>query len=55
MLKIRPWVLFFDESASDDGCGIGIVLVSSRGATFKFAFKLQEKCTNNQAEYEAAL
>ncbi|KAK1620009.1 hypothetical protein QYE76_025526 [Lolium multiflorum] len=30
-LSIRAWAMFFDGSACDDGCGIGILLVSPRG------------------------
>ena len=44
---------FFDGSACDDGCGIGILLVSPRGATYSFSIRLPTPCTNNVAEYEA--
>ena len=35
--------------------GIGIVIISSRGASFEFAFQTKPMTTNNQAEYEAIL
>ena len=35
-LFIRAWSMFFDGSACDDGCGVGILLVSPRGATYSF-------------------
>ena len=35
-LFIRAWAMFFDGSACDDGCGVGILLVSPRGATYSF-------------------
>ncbi|KAK1619757.1 hypothetical protein QYE76_025274 [Lolium multiflorum] len=52
-LSVRAWAMFFDGSACDDGCGIGILLVSPRGATYSFAIRLSTPCTNNVAEYEA--
>ena len=45
--------MFFDGSVCDDGCGIGILLVSPRGATYSFSIRLSTTCTNNVAEYEA--
>jgi ribonuclease HI len=52
-LFVRAWAMFFDGSACDDGCGIGILLVSPRGATCSFSIRLSTPCTNNVAEYEA--
>ena len=52
-IGIIPWVLFFDGSVCDFGCGIGLKVVSPRGATYDFALRLREKRTNNQTEYEA--
>jgi ribonuclease HI len=45
--------MYFDGSACEDGCGIGILLVSSRGVTFSFSIRLPAPCTKNLAEYEA--
>ena len=50
---IRAWAMFFDGSASDDGCGVGILLVSPRGATYSFSIRTTAPCTNNLVEYEA--
>ncbi|KAK1627471.1 hypothetical protein QYE76_001786 [Lolium multiflorum] len=52
-LSIRAWAMFFDGSVCDDGCGIGILLVSPRGAEYSFSIRLSTPCTNNVAEYEA--
>jgi ribonuclease HI len=41
--------------ACREGQGIGVVLVSSRGAIFEQSVPLEYFCTNNQAEYEAIL
>jgi ribonuclease HI len=45
--------MFFDGSACDDGCGVGILLVSPRGATYSFAIRVTTPCTNYIVEYEA--
>jgi len=50
---IRAWAMFFDESACDDGCGVGILLVSPRGVTYSFSIRVTTPCTNNIVEYEA--
>lgn len=36
-------------------CGIGLVIISPRGASFEFACTIKLYATNNQAEYEAVL
>jgi ribonuclease HI len=45
--------MYFDGSACEDGCGIGVLLVSPRGVTYSFSIRLPAPCTNNLAEYEA--
>jgi hypothetical protein len=52
-LSVRAWAMYFDGSACEDGCGIGILLVSHRGVTYSFSIRLSAPCTNNLAEYEA--
>jgi hypothetical protein len=52
-LSVRAWAMYFDGSACEDGCGIGILLVSPRGVTYSFSIRLPTLCTNNLAEYEA--
>ena len=51
-LSVRAWAMFFDGSVCDDGCGIGILLVSPRGATYSFSIRLPTPCTNNVAGSE---
>ena len=48
-----PQTLFFNESSCKQGGGIGVVIISPRGASFEFAFLAEPMITNNQAEYEA--
>jgi ribonuclease HI len=52
-LSVRAWAMYFDGSACEDGCGIGILLVSPWGVTYSFSIRLPAPCTNNLAEYEA--
>jgi ribonuclease HI len=52
-LSVRAWAMYFDGSACEDRCGIGILLVSPRGVTHSFSIRLSAPCTNNLAEYEA--
>jgi hypothetical protein len=52
-LSVHAWATYFDGSACGDGSGIGILLVSPRGATYSFSIRLPTACTNNLAEYEA--
>ena len=52
-LLIRAWAMFFDGSACDDGCGVGILLVSPQGVTYSFSIRMTAPCTNNLVEYEA--
>jgi ribonuclease HI len=52
-LALHAWAMYFDGSDCGDRCGIGILLVSPRGATYSFSIRLPTPCTNNLAEYEA--
>jgi hypothetical protein len=52
-LSMRAWAMYFDGSAREDGCGIGVLLVSPRGVTYSFSVRLPTPCINNLAEYEA--
>jgi hypothetical protein len=55
LVSIRPWKLFFDGLACREGQGVGIVLISPRGAVFEQSVYLEYFCTNNHAEYEAIM
>jgi ribonuclease HI len=45
--------MYLDASACEDGCGIGILLVSPWGLMYSFSIRLLTPYTNNLAEYEA--
>jgi hypothetical protein len=55
LVSIYSWKLFFDGSACREGQGVGVILVSPRGAIFEQSVCLEYFGTNNQAEYEAIL
>jgi ribonuclease HI len=55
LVSIHPWKLFFDGSVCREGQGVGVVLISPRGAIFETSARLEYFCTNNQAKYEAIL
>jgi hypothetical protein len=55
LVSIHPWRLFFDSSAYREGQGVGIVLISPRGAIFEQSVHLEYFYTNNQAKYEVIL
>jgi hypothetical protein len=35
-LYVRTWAMYFDGPTCEDGCGIGILLVSPQGVTYSF-------------------
>ena len=45
--------LYFDGSKSSEGSGEGCILISPQGEKTMLSYRLQFKCTNNTAEYEA--
>jgi len=50
-----PWTLFFDGSSCKPGGGIGIIIISTQGTSFEFAYSIKPMSTGNQAEYEVIL
>jgi hypothetical protein len=55
LVSIYTRKLFFDVSASREGKGEGVVLISPRDAIFETSAHLEYFCTNNQVEYEVIL
>jgi hypothetical protein len=55
LVSIHPWKLFFEGSTCRECQGVGVVLISTRGAVFEQSAHLEYFCTNNQAEYEVIL
>ena len=40
-VEVVPWILLFDGSVGTHGCGIGLVIISPRGASFEFAYTIK--------------
>jgi hypothetical protein len=55
LVSFHPWKLLFDDSICREGQGVGVVLISPRGAVFDTSAHLEYFCTNNQVEYEAIM
>ena len=49
------WVLNTDKASNKSRASIGIVLENSSRVLIEEAVRLEEKMTNNEAEYEALL
>nr|ABF97755.1 retrotransposon protein, putative, unclassified [Oryza sativa Japonica Group] len=56
--RVGKWIFSltkFNLRVRTHGRGIGLVIISPRGANFEFAYTIKPYATNNQAEYEAVL
>ena len=51
----KPWHLSFDGSRSNEGVGVGCMLLEPAGNKFMLSCRLEFICTNNIAEYEALI
>ncbi|XP_050374557.1 uncharacterized protein LOC126792112 [Argentina anserina] len=49
------WTMHFDGSSTETLAGAGVTIESPEGEIFPFAFQLDFRCTNNQAEYKALI
>uniref|UniRef100_A0A2N9ITV2 Uncharacterized protein n=1 Tax=Fagus sylvatica TaxID=28930 RepID=A0A2N9ITV2_FAGSY len=52
---LPPWMMFFDGAARREESGAGVVFVSPQKHMLPFAFRLNEPCSNNVAEYQALI
>ncbi|XP_050875309.1 uncharacterized protein LOC127078941 [Lathyrus oleraceus] len=55
MVDTKPWRLYFDGSSHKDGTRVGVLILSLQDDPTKFKYKISEKCSNNEAEYEALI
>ncbi|XP_071688148.1 uncharacterized protein [Rutidosis leptorrhynchoides] len=49
------WELYTDGASSEEGAGIGLLLISPNGEEITYAIRLKFAASNNEAEYEALL
>jgi len=49
------WHMHFDGSCSDEGNGVGIILVSPVGKIHNLSYRLEFSCTNHVIEFKALL
>ena len=47
--------MHFDGSHSNEGNGVGIILVSPIGKNHNLSYRLEFSCSNNATEFEALL
>ena len=52
---LPPWMMFFDGAAYREESGAVVVFVSPQKHMLPFAFRLNEPCLNNVAEYQALI
>ena len=50
-----PWELYMDGAATQQGSGVGLVLVSAEKITIEKSLTLSFSATNNEVEYEVLL
>ncbi|XP_050919351.1 uncharacterized protein LOC127136884 [Lathyrus oleraceus] len=55
MVDTKPWRLYFDGSSHKDGTGVGVLILSPQDGPTRFKCKINEKCSNNEAEHEALI
>ncbi|XP_071700086.1 uncharacterized protein [Rutidosis leptorrhynchoides] len=49
------WELYTDGASSEEGAGIGLLLVSPNGEEITYAIRLKFAASNNEAKYEALI
>jgi hypothetical protein len=52
---LKYWTVNFDGSLQLQGAGVGILVTSPKGETFKYLMQMHFPASNNTAEYEALL
>jgi ribonuclease HI len=51
--EIKYWTINFDETLQLQGAGVGILVTSPKGESFKYALQMHFPASNNAAEYKA--
>lgn len=55
MVETKTCRLYFDGSSHNDETGVGVLILSPHDGPTKFKYMISEKCSNNEAEYEALI
>ncbi|XP_050887810.1 uncharacterized protein LOC127092955 [Lathyrus oleraceus] len=55
VVDTTPWRLYFDGSSHKDGTGVGVLILSPQVGQTEFKYRISEKCSTNEAEYEALI
>lgn len=53
MVDTNLWRLYFYRSSHKDGTGIEVLILSPQDILTRFKCRIDEKCSNNEVEYEA--
>nr|XP_023872018.1 uncharacterized protein LOC111984633 [Quercus suber] len=54
-IEIESWKMYFDGALNENGNGIKVLLISSKGTDIPFSSRLNFPTTNNATEYEACI
>ena len=54
-IEVELWKMHFDRATNQNGSGIGVLLISPKGAHIQFSGKLNFLVTNNGTKYEACI
>jgi ribonuclease HI len=53
VFRSQVWTLYFDGSKSQEGSGVGCILIDPKGKQNFMSYRLEFECTNNIVEYKA--
>jgi ribonuclease HI len=53
--ELEYWTINFDGSLQFEGAGVGLLVTSPKGESFKYVLQIHFPASNNAAEYEALL
>ena len=54
-IEVESWKMYFDGATNQNESGIGVLLISLKGAHIPFFGRLNFLATNNATEYEARI
>ena len=52
-IELESWKMYFDGATNQNGSGIEVLLISTKGIHIPFSNRLYFPATNNATEYEA--